>query len=429
MVTEIYWIGLIVLLVLDLFFSLVRGSVLNARLPALMELGEQYPDRVQSTMALLEKPRLRTSLRMGVVIVHSMVGAMVTWLSIYLLQRNDFWLGLAIVAASALVLLVIEHLIEGALLPKAELWALRLADVARTIDVLLSPFSSVLMRLLGSPAMLEQRLSPVTEYELRNWVNQGETEGGLEQEERRMIYSIFQFGDTLCREIMVPRIDMMALEINTQLKDAIRSLKESGHSRLPVFEETIDNVIGMLYAKDLLDIPLEGQSLSTLRGMLRPAYFVPEAKKVDDLLEEMLSRRTHIAIVVDEYGGVAGLVTLEDIVEEIIGEIRDEYDQSEELLYTLVAPHEYIFNARIDLDDFNEIMGSHIDKDIADTLGGLIYGLVGQVPVGGETVEIEGLQLKVENILGRRIRSVRASRAGHSSSADAEPANGKEEKN
>ncbi len=418
--TDLYWIVLVLLILLDLLFAAVRGSLLNARLPALMELGEEQAEQVQSTMELLEKPRLRTSLRLGVVLTHFMLGAMCAWLAAAWLFRAGFGLDLLLVAAAALVLLVIEHLLEGILLPRAEVWALRLTGVTRVIDLLFSPLSAVIVRLLGSPAMLEQRLGPTTEYELRNWVEEGEVEGGLEKGERQMIYSIFHFGDTLCREIMVPRIDMLALEINTPLEEAIQALSQSGHSRVPVYEETVDNIIGLLFAKDLLKVRPEGQTLSALRSMLRPAYFVPEAKKVDELLEDMQSRRTHMAIVVDEYGGVAGLVTLEDIVEEIVGEIRDEYDQGEEQLYTQVGPGEYIFSGRIDLDDFNEIMGSHIDKDIADTLGGLIYGLVGHVPQSGETAEVDGLTLQVEHIVGRRIRSVRARQTGRTEEAQRE---------
>jgi len=426
MFAETFWLLFILLIFLDLFFAAIRGSVLNTRLPALMDMGDQYAGRVRATLALLEKPRLRTSLRLGVVTVHFALGSMAAWIILHWLQRPNFTLGIVFAFLGALVLLTVEHLFEGLLLPHAELWALRLTGAARLIDWLFSPFSSILVRLLGSPIVLQQRLNPITEYELRNWVDQGASEGSLEQGERRMIYSIFQFGETLCREIMVPRIDMLALEINTALEDALRALKDSGHSRLPVYEDTIDNIVGVLYAKDLLLVyPQEGQTLASLRDMLRPAYFVPEAKKVDELLDEMQARRIHIAIVIDEYGGVAGLVTLEDIVEEIVGEIRDEYDQGEEQLYTEVAPGEYIFNARIDLDDFNEIMGTHLDKDIADSLGGLIYGLVGRIPNGGETIEIEGLQLTVEAISGRRIRKVRARKIG-TPATPGEPADSQE---
>jgi putative hemolysin len=407
---HVIWTALVLLLLLDLLCVAIRGSLLNARLPALMDMGDDAPEAVQRAMELLDKPRLRTSLRTAVVLGHFLLGGTACWLILSLLPQWDVAARLGLLLAAVLVLLVVEHLLEGALLPNAEHWALRFSGAARVMDVVFSPISSVLVRLLGSPAMLEQRLSPVTEYELRNWVDKGEGEGSLEKGERQMIYSIFHFGDTLCREIMVPRIDMLALELTAPLEDAIQAISQSGHSRVPVYEETVDNIIGLIYAKDLLKVPHDGQTLATIRNLLRPPYFVPEAKKVDELLDEMQARRVHMAVVVDEYGGVAGLVTMEDIVEEIVGEIRDEYDQSEEQLYTQVGPGEYVFNARIDLDEFNELMDSHIPKDIADTLGGLIYGLVGQVPVGGETVEVEGITLKVEQVLGRRIRKVRARR-------------------
>jgi CBS domain containing-hemolysin-like protein len=177
---------------------------------------------------------------------------------------------------------------------------------------------------------------------------------------------------------------------------------------VPVYEETVDNIIGLLYAKDLLRVRLDEQSLSSLRSLLRPAYFIPEAKKVDELLREMQSRSYHMALVVDEYGGIAGLVTMEDIVEEIVGEIRDEYDQSEERIFEKVSDNEYIFHGRIDLDAFNNVMNTHIPKDVADTLGGFIYSQIGRVPVGGEQIEVENLLLTVELVSGRRIRRVRA---------------------
>jgi CBS domain containing-hemolysin-like protein len=404
------WFLIVLLLLLDLLFTAVRGSLLNARLPALMDMGDDFPEKVQFTMELLDKPRLRTSLRLGAVLVHFLLGGMAVLMVV--LQFSSLGTGwkIGLVVGAALLLQVVEHLLEGALLPQAERWALRFAKAARGLDIVFSPLSAVMMRLLGSPTMLEQRMSPVTEYELRNWVDNGEVEGSLDEDERQMIYSIFHFGETLCREIMIPRIDMVTMEINAPLEEAIQTLIQSGHSRVPVYEDTIDNIIGLLYSKDLLKVRQEGQSLAMIRSLLRPPYFVPEAKKVDDLLDEMQGRRIHVAVVVDEYGGVAGLVTLEDIVEEIVGEIRDEYDQAEELKYTQVGPGEYIFNARIDLEEVNQLMDSHITKDIADTLGGLVYGLVGQAPAVGVTVEVEGLTLQVEQVTGRRIRKVRARR-------------------
>ncbi len=179
---------------------------------------------------------------------------------------------------------------------------------------------------------------------------------------------------------------------------------------MPVYEDTVDNVVGLLYAKDLLSVQQDQDSIADHRDLLRLAYFVPESKKVDEVLAEMQSRSMHMAIVVDEYGGVAGVVTLEDIVEEIIGEIRDEYDESEELPYTQVDEGEYVFQGRVDLDIFNEVMGTDIATDNADTIGGFIYGEIGDVPSGGEELHLDGLTLVVEQVVGRRIVKVRAKR-------------------
>lgn len=395
----------------DLLLAAVRFSVLNIRLPYLIALRDQHPRAVDAMMALVEKPRLRTSLRIGVIVVHFLLVGVTIWLYIMLAGgAPSIGVALLLLALAALLVLAVELLLEGAILPQAELWAIRFSGLARAMDTLLSPLSSLYVMLLGSPEMLEHRLSPVTEDELKSWAEDAQPEGTLEHGERQMIYSIFHFGDTLAREIMIPRIDIFALETGTSVEDAIAALNSSGHSRVPVFEETIDNVVGLLYAKDLLSVHLQGQKVASLSSMLRPAYFVPEAKKVDELLREMQARSVHMALVVDEYGGIAGLVTLEDIVEEIVGEIRDEYDQSEEQLYEKVSDEEYLFHGRIDLDDFNSVMGANLPKLVADTLGGFIYSQIGRVPVGGETIEVDHLLLTVEQISGRRIRRVRALR-------------------
>jgi putative hemolysin len=229
-----------------------------------------------------------------------------------------------------------------------------------------------------------------------------------------MIFSIFKLGDTLVREIMLPRIYLNALEVSTPLQLAVDALIKLGHSRVPVYEESVDNILGLLYAKDLLRVwqqTLEGSQddhVDTLRNLLRPATFVPEAKKVDELLEEMQAGHVHMAMVVDEYGGIAGLVTLEDIFEEIVGEIQDEYDQSEEAPYVQVGDGEYIFQGRVDLKEFNEVMGNQLSTEETETLGGYIYEQVGRVPVSGESLQVGDVSLTIEQVTRRRIRKVRA---------------------
>jgi CBS domain containing-hemolysin-like protein len=283
---------------------------------------------------------------------------------------------------------------------------MRMAPAARVAGILLIPL--VALPLLIDRRRIQEPVGTVTEEELKSMVDAGHEGGVLEQDERQMIFSIFELGDTLVREIMLPRIYITALEVNTPLEQALDLFLQSGHSRVPVYQDSVDNILGLLYAKDLLKVWREGGHIETLRSLLRTAYFVPEAKAVDELLAEMQTRRVHMAIVVDEYGGVAGLVTMEDIVEEIVGEIRDEYDQSEEMPYTRINEGEYLFQGQVDLGDFNELMESHLPMDESETLGGFIYGQVGRVPLTGETVLVDDLELTVEQVSKRRIRKVRA---------------------
>jgi putative hemolysin len=249
----------------------------------------------------------------------------------------------------------------------------------------------------------------VIEEEIKTLVDAGEEEGFIEEEEKEMIYSIFEFGDTLAREVMVPRIDMVAVEVNASIMDALEMVIQAGHSRIPVYEETIDNIVGMLYAKDLLQYWRNDTPSLKLRNVLRSVYYIPETKKVDELLQELQQRKVHIAIVVDEYGGTAGLVTIEDILEEIVGEIQDEYD-SEEAFMEVVSDDEIIFNARMDLDDVNHIMGLGLPTDISDTLGGLVYSSLGRVPVVGDNMRIQNVEITVLSVMRRQIKKVKVVR-------------------
>jgi putative hemolysin len=398
-----------ILIFLDLFLTLIRYSLVNAHLPRLLNLREGKEELVDRTIKTIERPRIRVSLRLAASLLHLFIGALsIFFLTLNVTNQNTPWLIFLIVLGVGIVLFFGEALAERMALINPDNWSLRISGFGKLVDILFAPLTAIVVRFSGQSNITMQQFTPPTDDELKSWVETGQSDGALEKEERQMIYSIFQFGDTLAREIMVPRMDMLSLDVGAPLDEIVEAVSSSGHSRIPVYEDTIDNVIGLLYAKDLLNYLHNQKKFTSLRELIRPAFFVPEAKKLDDLLTEMQSNRTHIAIVVDEYGGVAGLVTLEDILEEIIGEIRDEYDQSEELPFVKINDDEYIFQGNIDLDDFNEIMGTVIEKDMADTLGGLMYGLMGKVPVGGEQVIVESVQLTVEKVVGRRIQKVRA---------------------
>jgi CBS domain containing-hemolysin-like protein len=402
------WIMLGVVLALDLLLSCVRASLLNAKHTSLVMLTEKDAHAVNRTLEILERPRLRISMRLGVGLMHFLLaGLLLVGLG---LAGINVWLIVGILAVSTLLTLSLEFILEGITLHHPEKWALTLAPVGLGLDILLTPLSIFLNWLLGPKNNQTQQQTSFTDDELRDWVKMDRPENRLEQEERKMIYSIFRFSDTLCREIMVPRVDLVALDAATSVQEAIRVVKKTGHSRLPVYDDSIDNIIGLLYAKDLLKSVDESKPRATIKDSLRQAFFVPESKKVDDLLNDMQANRYHMAIVVDEYGGTAGLVTLEDIMEEIVGEIRDEYDQGEELPYRQINPNEYILQGRVDVDTLNEILGSHFSHEDMDTLSGYIYAYLGSVPSVGETVPLESWNLTVESVTGRTIRRVRAVR-------------------
>lgn len=403
------WILAAVLLVLDLLVVAVKSSLSYARLPHLLNLRESRVNVVDQTVQLIEEPNLQTGLRLALMFIHFLMAGLVPMIFLVYGLAIDIWLVLIILAAGMFLLSVMEFGAEALILRDAEENAIRFRFLGSLLNFLFSPFSSLVMGILG-PNANQAGMASMTEEDLRNWVEVGQPEGSLEKGEREMIYSIFQFGDTLAKEIMVPRIDVLALDINDTLGEARNMFIRAGHSRVPVYEETVDNVVGLLYAKDLLSIREDEDTIADHRDLLRLAYFVPEAKKVDELLAEMQTRSMHMAVVVDEYGGVAGVVTLEDIVEEIIGEIRDEYDQSEEMPFQQVSPDEFIFKGLVDLDIFNEVMETDIATENADTIGGYIYGEIGDVPTGGEEVNADGVILTVDKVIGRRISRVRAKR-------------------
>ncbi|MDK1028734.1 MAG: transporter associated domain-containing protein [Anaerolineae bacterium] len=400
----------ILILILNLLIAATRASLLNLRPLRLVALRDQYPEAVNRTLALIDDPRLRPSLRFGQTALRISLAAIILDMVVQAQGQVQSTLPIlpVVILFLALSLMAIEFVVEGHILREPEHWGIRLGIFARALVIVLSPFVILPMRLLRShwPNRVAVHM---TEAELKTWIESEQEEGGLEREERRMISSILEFGDTLTREIMVPRVDINAFEIKTSLKQAAKEFTKSGHSRVPVYENEIDNIIGLLYAKDLLHIVQNGPKKVGMRDLLRPVNFVPDIKKVNVLLTEMQAQRIHMGIVVDEYGGVAGLVTLEDIIEEIIGEIQDEYDSSEEELVQQNGD-EYIFLGRIDLDEFNQIMGSKLPKIESDTLGGFLFDQFGRVPQDNETIQTDGLRLTIDQVIGRRIRRVRAQR-------------------
>ncbi len=393
-------------LLLDLVMIAARAGLRNSTLARLLQLREQKNINIDRTLGLMQAVS-RSYAAMH--LLQSLARLFMLGLLFLLIPWGQAWplaVSLIVLLSAGLLTAWCEWIVERTTARNPEQTIIRLSPLIQIATKLLSPLVSFSLFLSGDTPEKEEHPGSVTEDELKTLVDAGQQGGFLEQEERKMIHSIFQLGDTLAREIMVPRIDVLALDLETPFAEAVDSLLKSGYSRVPVYKDTVDNIMGLLYAKDLIKLWRDDNTpIDSLEALLRDPYFVPEAKKIDQLLAEMQNRHVHMAIVVDEYGGVAGLVTLEDIIEEIFGEIQDEYD-AEELTYQILPGGEYLFSGRVDLDDFNEIMDTKLPVEEADTLGGFLYMRFGHVPTSGESVQEDGLILTVEQVSSRRIRKV-----------------------
>jgi putative hemolysin len=245
----------------------------------------------------------------------------------------------------------------------------------------------------------------VTDEEIRQLSNGEEEEEEIEEEERELIHQIFEFGDTVVREVMVPRPDMITLKVDASRDEALEKIVEAGYSRIPLYDGDTDNILGVLYAKDLLKKMHESEAPVKLAKLARDPTFVPETKKVSELLREMQEQRVHMAIVVDEYGGTAGLVTIEDLLEEIVGEIVDEYDVEEPLVEP-IDDESIRVDAKMPIDEVNELLSVELPHEEWDTVGGLVFGLTGRVPVAGESVRYDSVEFVTERVAGRRVQKV-----------------------
>ena len=245
----------------------------------------------------------------------------------------------------------------------------------------------------------------VSEEEIRAMAEAGHEEGAIEEEEKELIHSIFEFGDTVVREVMTPQPDVVAIDASRSLEEVMDMVIRHGYSRIPVYRDSMNEAVGIVYAKDVLRETRSGRNGRTLEQLARPAHFVPESKKVSDLLKDMQREKFHVAVVVDEYGSVAGLVTLEDLLEEIVGEIADEYDREEPQVEP-AGDGRFRVNARLPVDELNEILEVELPDEEWDTVGGLMMAVLGHLPQQGERVDFEGLRFTADRVQGRRIAKV-----------------------
>ena len=422
------WLQIIILIVALLLAAIASAaetaftSVSRIKLKNQVEAGDEKAKKIEQ---LLAQPNVFLS---TILVVNNVAVIVASSMATVLALRFSPNLGelIATILISLVVLIFCEITPKTAAVQNPLRWARALLNPVRGAAWLLRPvvwlltaITNSLVGLLGGK--MKHRGPFVTEEELRLLVNVGEEEGVLEEEETEMIRSIFEFADTTVREVMIPRIDMVMLESDATVDEAVDLALQGGFSRIPVYEETIDNIIGVLYTKDMLRQLREDHNTLPIRDLVRPAYFVPVTKKLDDLLREIRQRRIHMVIVIDEYGSVAGLVTIEDLVEEIVGDIRDEYDR-EENLYEQVNQYEYIFDAKISIDEFNELMDMDLGDEDYDTLGGFLYAQLDKIPVAGDAITFKNLTFTVLTTRGRRITKVRVERVHEASSTTTQQA-------
>src|SRR2546423_4471315 len=333
-----------------------------------------------------------------------------TLLALHLYQERVAEWAVSLVL-SLIVLVACEITPKTLALQRGEKVGLRMAGlvawatlVMRPIVFVLTVVTRLILRIMGAKTQVRGRF--VTEEELKMLVSVGEEEGVLEEEEREMIHGIFEMGDMRVREVMVPRTDLVAIEANEPVEKAVDLVTKHGHTRIPVYERDLDHIVGVLYAKDLLRAVVRGEQ-KTLREIARKPYFTPESNKVQDVLRDLRKNRVHMAIVVDEYGRTARAVTIEDILEEIVGPIQDEYDIGEEDEIQFISPNEVILDGRVSVDDVNELLKLDIAADDYDTIGGYVLNQLGAAPKVGATLKLGNAELRVEAVQGTRIKKVR----------------------
>ncbi len=410
--------AVVMLLLVAAYFGAARAAMTRMTPYRSLKLAEEGMPGAQRLVALMRDPaRTLNILALLVITMQVAAVALLTIVADHFLS-GGLAFALALPLGAALLFVLADVVPKTIGLQRTDKVACRTARWVALLARPLSPFAWLLIR-IGNVIAPGKGLASgpfVTEEALRELIDVAESDEVIEAGERAMIHSIFELGDTVVREIMVPRPDMVMVSEAENLGHVIEVLLSAGYTRLPVYRGDRDTIVGLVYAKDVL------QQLHTARGedgpwqdLMRTPYFVPELKPVDELLRELQARQIHLAIVVDEYGTTAGLVTIEDILEEIVGEIVDEYDREEALVEQLDADR-WRVNARLPIDELDELAHTDLPDEDWDTVGGLLFGLLGHVPQPGEQVEVNALRLTAERVKDRRIATILVERTSPSPS-------------
>ena len=420
-------LGLILLLILlNGLFVAAEIAFVTVRRTRLDELADEGDRRAARALRLLKDPgRFLAVIQVAITFLGALASAVAAVSIVELLATplsGVSWIGerAGVIALLVVTLLVsVVSIVLGELIPKGFALANpdRIALVASgpisLFAKIVSPLVALLVlltKVISKPFGIDPTRTPeLSAAEIRLIVEQGSQQGVLEAEEEQMISAVMSLSDSKLHEVMVPRIDIVAIDQEATFDEAVEVVLKEGHSRTPLYRESVDHIVGILYAKDLLRLIAAGGTRPRLRDIMRPALFVPESQSVDDLLHELQRRKVHMAVVLDEYGGTAGLVTIEDLLEEIVGEIQDEFDE-EEPMKVEIGPGEVILDGRADIDDLTELVEPALeleDDEEYDTLGGFVYHRIGRVPVVGDAVVIEPFVITVIKVSGRRVGKVR----------------------
>lgn len=417
---------ILLLILINGFFVGAEIAFVSVRRTRLDELAESGDRRAQRAQQLMRDPgRFLAVIQVAITFLGALASA-VAAVSIVTfvaepLRGIDFIADQADTIALLVVTFVVSvfSIVLGELIPKGfalanpDRIALAVSGPIALFAKIVSPLVAVLValtKLISKPFGIDPTRTPeLSAAEIRLIVEQGSQQGVLEAEEEQMISAVMSLSDSKLHEVMVPRIDIVAIDQDASFDDAVALVLTEGHSRTPLYKESVDHIVGILYAKDLLRIIAAGGPRPRLRDIMRPALFVPESQAVDDLLNELQRRRVHMAIVLDEYGGTAGLVTIEDLLEEIVGEIQDEFDE-EEPMKVIVRDGEAILDGRADIDEIGELVDPALeleDDEEYDTVGGFVYHRIGRVPVVGDKVIVDPFTITVVKVIGRRVGKVR----------------------
>lgn len=406
-------ICLILLLLASGFFSASETALMTLSKLDIRYMIEQKVKGADKLGKLLEDPsKLLGSILVGNNLVNIVASSLATIIAINLSGDSSSGIGVGI-ATGIMTLLI---LIFGEITPKslsaqnAQKIALLVVQPISVIVVIFSPIIRILMLITNSIVKIlggdPNSSKPfITADELKTLVNVGHEEGVLEAEEKMMIYNVFDFGNSCAKDIMIPRMDMVAIDVNATYKDIIELYKKEQFSRMPVYEDSYDHIIGILHIKDLIFDSVEPNKFQA-NDYLRDPYFVHEFKRNDELFKEMRSQKIGIAIVLDEYGGTAGLVSMEDLVEEIVGDIDDEYDQTHQEIRE-ISPNEYLVEGSSRISEINEALNINIVSEDFDSIGGFVIGLFDRFPSVGERITYEGCTFIIEETLNNRINQLR----------------------